>query len=48
MYNLPQVKQSLISSTVNLIYKLSNDLRLKDLKKLRNIRKISNFDGDIA
>ena len=52
--DLPQVKLNLIFSITSLVYELPhellNDLRLqtKDLRKLGNIRKISNQGGDIA
>ena len=49
--DLRQVKRILISSITNLVYGLPrefpNDLRL-DLRKLGNIRKISNLGGDIV
>ena len=49
--DLRQVKRALISSTTNLVYELPrelpNDLRL-GFRKLGNIRKISNLDGDIV
>ena len=48
----PQVKQSLIISNKHGIYELSrelpNDLRLKDLRKLENIRKILKLYKIIA
>ena len=54
----PQVKQYLVSSMVNLVYELPNDLRVasrvserlktQGRRKLGNIGKISNFVGDVA
>ena len=40
----PQVQGNLIPSIANLVYKLSHEL-LNDLRKLGNIRKISNLGG---
>ena len=42
----PQVKRYLISSLTNLVHELPHELRTQDLRKLENIRKISNVGGD--
>ena len=50
MSNLSHVKGTLISSITNLVYelphKLQKRLKTQDLRRFKNIRKISNLGGD--
>ena len=47
---LSKIKRNLISNTIKFVYELfhelPNDLRLKDYRKSRNEKKISNLGGD--
>ena len=47
MSESPQIKRYLISSITNLVHELSHELP-KDLRKLGNIRRMSNEDIDAA